>query len=502
MANSGKRGWAKWIWLLILIVIGVGAVLYFKNDHTEPPQYQTALVTRGDMIQAVTANGTLNPVLNVQVGSQVSGNISKLFVDYNSLVKSNQVVAQLDPAVFEASVKQAEADVANTKAAMELAQVEAKRSDALFKAKLISESENDKAIATLHQSQAQIQIKQAALDRAKLDLSHCTIYAPVDGIVISRSVDVGQTVAASMNAPVLFQIANDLAKMQIDANVSEADVGTVEEGQLVHFTVDAYPNRTFIGRVTQIRNSPITVQNVVTYDTVIGVTNTDFKLKPGMTATISIITGQRSNVLKIANAAFRFKPADPVTNQTVVAKWLAKIGLGSSAKPAAAPTNEVVLAKGGTTNKVDVAEATQPPLTGNEPPEELRRRIREMRDRGEEVPAEIQAKMRALYQSGALQRPSGGGGGAGGAGGRTRNAAPAARTIYELTMKTPATGGDPAPTPQPVRVRTGITDGSYTEISDGVKEGDEIITGVKVQRPATTPAPQGNSPFGGGGRRF
>ena len=154
----------------------------------------------------------------------------------------------------------------------------------------------------------------------------------MDGIVISRNVDVGQTVAASMNAPVLFQVANDLAKMQIDANVSEADVGTVEEGQHVNFTVDAYPNRTFIGRVTQIRNSPVTVQNVVTYDTVIGVTNSDFKLKPGMTATVSITTAQRTNVLKIPNAALRFKPPEPSTNQTLVARLLAKIGLGKETK--------------------------------------------------------------------------------------------------------------------------------------------------------------------------
>ena len=157
----------------------------------------------------------------------------------------------------------------------------------------------------------------------------------MDGIVISRNVDVGQTVAASMNAPVLFQIANDLSKMQIDANVSEADVGTVEEGQNVSFTVDAYPSRTFIGRVVQIRNSPITVQNVVTYDTVIGVTNSDFKLKPGMTATVSITTAQRTNVLKIPNAALRFKPPEPSTNQTLVARLLAKIGLGKETKTAA-----------------------------------------------------------------------------------------------------------------------------------------------------------------------
>jgi HlyD family secretion protein len=499
MANSGRRGWTKWLFILILIAAAVGAVFYFKKDHAEPPQYQTVTVARGDLTQVVTANGTLNPVLNVQVGSQISGNIAKLFADYNSLVKSNQIVAQLDPAIFEAAVQQAEADLASAKAGLELSKVEATRSESLFTNKLISGSDYDKAIATLHQGEAQVKMKQASLNRAKLDLSHCTIYAPVDGIVISRSVDVGQTVAASMNAPVLFQIANDLSNMQIDANVSEADVGTVEEGQLVNFTVDAYPNRTFLGRVTQIRNSPVTVQNVVTYDTVIGVTNSDFKLKPGMTATISIITAQRTNVLKVANAALRFRPPEPATNQTVVAQWLAKLGLGGEKKKPAA-TNEVAAAKPAGTNGIAVAAAAAP-LTGNEAPEELFRRVREMRERGETVPPEIQSKLRALFQSGALQRPSGGPGGPGG-GGRSRATQSASRNIYLLKMAKPADGGDPVPTAEPVRVRTGITDGVNTELMQGVKEGDEVIVSVKSSRPAATPSSSsGSSPFGGP-RRF
>ena len=247
MANDSKFRWSKWILVLVVLGAAVGGVMYFKNDHTAAPQYQTVAVTRGDMTQVVTANGQVNPVVNVQVGSQVSGNIAKLFADFNSLVKSNQVVAQLDPPSFVSTVHQAEGDLANAKATLELQQVEAKRSKALFDNKLISDSDYDTAVASLHQAEAQVKMKQAALERAQLDLDHCTIYAPVDGIVISRNVDVGQTVAASMNAPVLFQVANDLAKMQIDASVSEADVGTVEERQHVNFTVDAYPNRTFIG---------------------------------------------------------------------------------------------------------------------------------------------------------------------------------------------------------------------------------------------------------------
>ena len=496
MAKDGKFHWSRWILVLLVFGAAVGGVMYFKSDHTEALQYQTAPVARGDLTQLVTASGQLNPVLNVQVGSQISGNIAKLFADFNSLVKSNQVVAQLDPAIFQASVHQAEGDLANARAGLELQQVQAKRSKVLFDNKLIPESDYDQAVASLHQAEAQVRIKQAALERSQLDLAHCTIYAPVDGIVISRSVDVGQTVAASMNAPVLFQIANDLSNMQIDANVSEADVGTVEEGQNVSFTVDAYPNRTFIGRVVQIRNSPVTVQNVVTYDTVIGVTNSDFKLKPGMTATVSITTAQRTNVLKIPNVALRFKPTEPSTNQTLVARLLAKVGL--SKEPKTPLTNAVQIAKAGGTNRVETAENASPPLTGNEPPELLMRRVREMRDRGEEPPPEIRAKLRELFQSGALQRTGQGGQPAGGGGGSRLRSAPAWRNIYVLTTNTPPGSSNPVLMPRPVRVKAGITDGSYTEITDGLQEGDPVITAVKLPASqAATQAPAGTSPFGG-----
>lgn len=499
MANDKSRWPKRALWLILLVIVVVACLWYFNSRRAEAPQYQTASVARGDLIQVVSASGTLNPVLNVQVGSQISGNIAKLFADFNSLVKSNQVVAQLDPAIFQASVHQAEGDLANTRAALELQQVEEKRSKSLFDAKLISNSDYDQAVASLHQAEAQVKIKQAALERSKLDLDHCTIYAPVDGIVISRNVDVGQTVAASMNAPVLFQVANDLSKMQIDANVSEADVGTVEEGQNVSFTVDAYPSRTFIGQVVQIRNSPVTVQNVVTYDTVIGVTNADFKLKPGMTATVSITTAQRANVIKVPNAALRFKPPEPATNQTAVARLLAKIGFGKEPKTTA--TNGVAVANANGTNKVETAEGAAAPLTGNEPPEVLQRRVREMRERGEEPSPEIRAKLRELFQSGALQRTGQGGGPAGGGATARPRPAPAWRTLYVLTTNTPPGGGDPIPMPKSVRVKTGITDGSSTEITEGLQEGDAVITSVRLPASqSAAPAPAGQSPFGGPGR--
>jgi HlyD family secretion protein len=480
-------------------VIG-GGFWYYEAHRAEAPQYQTTPVTRGDLTQLVTASGQLNPVINVQVGSQISGNILKLYADFNSLVKSNQVVAQLDPATFQATVHQAEGDLANAKAALELAQVNAKRSAELLKNSLIPQSDNEKAIADLHQAEAQVQIKEASLERAQVDLAHCTIFAPVDGIVISRNVDVGQTVAASMNAPTLFVIANDLSKMQIDSNVSEADVGAIEQGQNVSFTVDAFPSRTFIGKVIQIRNAPITVQNVVTYDTVVEVNNSDLKLKPGMTATLSITIAKRTGVLKIPNAALRFKPPEPPTNQTFVARLLGKGGAGKEAKPIA--TNRLEAASSAATNKTDASEAA-PPLTGNEPPEELMKRVREMRERGEDPPPEIRAKLRELFQSGVLQRPTGGGPGSGGAGSvRPRSAQPSSRTVYTLTSAPPPGGGDLVPKPEPIRVKTGISDGAYTEILDGLNEGQPVITSVKMpQAQVSTPPPQGASPFGGGGGR-
>lgn len=272
--------------------------------------FQTAPVTRGAITQAVTATGTLNPVVNVQVGSQVSGNIQKLFADFNSQVQAGQVIAQIDPAVFQAIVTQAEGELANARAGLELARLNAGRTRSLVAKQNTAQSEMDQATAALQQAEAAVKIKQGALERAKVDLENCAIRSPIDGLVISRNVDVGQTVAASLSAPIIFQIAQDLSQMQIHANVAEADVGAVTVDQDVEFSVDAFPYHTFRGKVVQVRNAPTTVQNVVTYVTVIGVDNPDLKLKPGMTANVSVVIAQRPDVLKISNAALRFRPPD------------------------------------------------------------------------------------------------------------------------------------------------------------------------------------------------
>lgn len=367
--------------------------------------FQTSTVTRGEITQAVTATGTLNPVINVQVGSQVSGNIAKLFADFNSDVKAGQTVAQIDPATFQATVTQAEGDLASAQAALELARLNAGRAQALVSKQSSAQSELDQAVANLHQAEANVKIKEGALQKAKTDLDHCTITSPIDGTVISRSVDVGQTVAASLQAPVIFTIANDLAKMQIDAAVAEADVGVVEVNQPVDFTVDAFPNRIFKGKIVQVRNAPTTVQNVVTYDTVIGVSNPELKLKPGMTANVSIVIAHKDNVLKLANAALRYRPAD--------------------ASPAsAAPSRSPNAARG--------------------------------------------------------------------AGGKTGNARERKtdRTVYLLRGSKP----------EPAQIKTGISDGIASEITEGLKEGDVVV--IAQVSTANAAAPQAN-PFGGGRpRRF
>jgi HlyD family secretion protein len=311
MAAKQSGGWFKWAFILLIAgAVIAGGVWYFQRGKNDAPQYQTTVVERGELTQLVTATGTLNPVVNVTVGSQVSGRISALNVDYNSVVKSNQIIAEIDPSTYQAAVEQSTADLANARANLELQQVEYNRSSELYSNKLISGSDYDTALATLHEAEAMVKIKQASLNNSMVNLAYCKIHSPVDGVVISRAVELGQTVASSFNTPTLFQIANDLTKMQIDSNVAEADVGGIEEGQDVSFTVDAYPYRTFHGAVVQVRNSPTTVNNVVTYDCVIGVTNADYKLKPGMTANASVIIAQREDALSIPNSALRFHPPE------------------------------------------------------------------------------------------------------------------------------------------------------------------------------------------------
>jgi HlyD family secretion protein len=311
MATKQSSGGLKWlVTICAIIAVAGGGIWYFKRGNSNAPQYETTPVARGDLTQLVTATGTLNPVLNVTVGSQVSGRITKLNVDFNSIVKANQVIAEIDPSTYEAQLSQVKANLANARANLELQQANLQRAEQLYTNNLIAKSEYDTAVATRDEAAAQVQIQNASVTNATANLGYCKILSPVDGVVISRAVDLGQTVASSFSTPTMFQIANDLTKMQIDSSVAEADVGSVLEGQDVDFLVDAYPNRTFHGVVTQVRNAPTTVNNVVTYDCVIGVTNADYKLKPGMTANVSIIVAQRESVLTVPNGVWRFVPPD------------------------------------------------------------------------------------------------------------------------------------------------------------------------------------------------
>jgi HlyD family secretion protein len=408
MSEKSNGGKGKWILLAAVLVAGAGGYFYFHHGGSEKMSYNTVAVTRGELTATVTATGTLNPVVNVTVGSQVSGRISKLYVDYNSPVTKGEVLAEIDPATYQAAVEQADADLANAKANLELQQAQFERNAELFTNKLVSGSDYDTAVATLDEAKAMVKIKEASLNNSKVNLNYCKIVSPVDGVVIQRAVELGQTVASSFNTPTIFQIANDLTKMQIDSNVAEADIGGVVEGQSVEFGVDAYPLRTFHGTVAQVRNSPITVNNVVTYDTVISVTNADYKLKPGMTANVSVITAQREDALKISNVALRFRPPD---NAVVLTNTVAS-GAG---------TNEVAGGKGPRKGK------------GN---------------RG-------------------------------------------VRTVYVLA------GDESAPQLKAVPVKTGITDGIFTEVVDGLKEGDKIVSGV-VQADAQNSTTSTSSPFGGG----
>lgn len=309
-----RRPWGRWLIALALLGGAGWALTGFLggDDRGSGVRLATVEVDRGDLQQTVSATGQLNPVVNVQVGSQVSGMIDEIMVDFNSEVRRGQVLARLDTATFEANVRQAEGEVASAEAALQLAEVEVQRLRQLSEREIVSRAEVDQAEARLKQAEATLQIRSHALDRAQSELARCTIYSPIDGIVISRDVDVGQTVAASMTAPVLFTIANDLTQMQINSLVPEADIGGVRDGQHVHFTVDAHPTRRFEGTVVQVRNAPVIEQNVVTYDTVIEVHNPEGLLKPGMTATVTIVTDEQEDVLRVRNTALRARLPDAV----------------------------------------------------------------------------------------------------------------------------------------------------------------------------------------------
>lgn len=299
---------------ILLIVVAVGATGYFllSGSAAKDMKFRTDKVTRGDVVVQVRATGTINPDTTVDVGSQVSGMIARLNVDFNSVVRKGQIIAIIDSTFLFASEKQAEANLERAQAEISQDKNNYDRTKELFDKQLAAQADLDAATATYDAAVASKKQAQAALDMAKVNLTYAVIRAPINGIVISRNVDVGQTVAASLQAPTLFQIANDLRRMQVQASVDEADIGQIKGGQQVTFTVDAYPEEQFQGIVSQIRLQPITVQNVVTYTVIIEVQNPDLKLRPGMTATVSILVDKRENVLRVPSLALRFQPPEDI----------------------------------------------------------------------------------------------------------------------------------------------------------------------------------------------
>lgn len=293
----------------IVILIGI-AILVFSSFRKGSGEivYKTAKVDRGDISSYVSATGTINPINAVEIGNQISGTVESVYVDFNSRVKKGDPLARIDPAPFRAKLTQTEADLKKAQLDYELAKRIMDADEELYKKRLIPKQEYDDSKAKFSSAAATLESARAEFDTAKSNLDSTTIRSPIDGVVISKDINVGQTIALGHQSPAPFLIAEDLANMQLDAYVSEADIGKIKEGQEGSFTVDAYPNETFKGRVSQIRNSPITTQNVVTYDVVLSVDNHELKLKPGMTADVKILVAHREDVLRVPRAALRFIP--------------------------------------------------------------------------------------------------------------------------------------------------------------------------------------------------
>ncbi len=304
------------ILLAVIILASIAVGYYLSQDKNVEQRYKLQAAEKGELSQTVSANGTLNPVILVNVGTQVSGTVKKLYVDFNSKVEKGQILMELDNAQLTAQVKQSQANVMSASAALDLASANEARTRKLFAQEYVAQQDLDTSIQASKAAQAQLQVSHAQLDRDRANLAYSVIRSPVSGVVVARSVDIGQTVAASFQTPTLFQIAQDLSKMQIDSSFAEADIGHIRVGQTVRFNVDAFPNRSFNGEVRQVRLNPTTVQNVVTYNVVIAVDNPEKILLPGMTAYVSIIVAQRQDTLLVSNAALRYKPTEPVSANT------------------------------------------------------------------------------------------------------------------------------------------------------------------------------------------
>ena len=526
-----KRRLYSLVLALIVIAAAVGGYAWWKDWFKSQPDYRLAKVERGSITAAVSATGTLTPVVSVQVGSQVSGQLKDIYVDYNSIVKKGQLIARIDPQSFQLRVNQAQADLEATRAnaltqranlaalGAEIARVkvmyadaerEYKRNQMLFEKGFVSAAVLDKAQATLDAMREQVKAAQAQLavgesqvrnaeavvkqrdsqlSQARVDLDRTEIRAPVDGIVVKKSVEPGQTVAASLQAPELFVIAQDLRQMQVDTSVDESEVGRIAIGQQAAFTVDAFPGRTFRGAVTQVRKAAQVVQNVVTYIAVIGTSNTDLSLFPGMTANVRITVDTRENVLKVPNAALRFRPTGVADAPTGGADTAApgagageeKGGKGKGGGQAQLErlTKELQLNAEQRTRVEGIFTETRAKIgeISTEDQAERRRQIERLRAESRARVAEVlNPEQRARYEAMA-------------GGGRARGGAASGGRVW---VPDPASGR-----PKAVPVRLGLTDGTYTELVSGdLKEGDEIIIGTADAGKSRAPQPSKGPRFG------
>jgi HlyD family secretion protein len=450
----------------VILVVLVGAILGYtliKKGKTAQVKYRTEVLAKGDLESLVTTSGSLNPVDTVDVGSQVSGKITMLGADFNSRVKKGQLLAQLDLDLLQAKVDQADSSYKSSVASLDQAKLaldnalkKFNRSKELFAKSQISieemetaESNYLNAKANVVSADSRLSQSKSSLDSSRVDLSYAIIRSPIDGVVISRNVNIGQTVAASYQAPLLFKLASDLTKMQLQCDIDETDIGKVKEGQKVRFTVSAYQGETFNGTVRQVRYSPTTVQNVVTYATIVDAENPDIKLMPGMTATVQIITGEAKGVVKIPNASMRFSPPLPKAD---VDKLLADAGIGGGQRGQGQPGQ-----------KTDGGQGQ----TGQ---------------RGQNSPG---------GQTG--QRGQGGqrGGGFAQGGDPSAELTPEMRARLEQMRNRPRQGGtiwilDDLGKVKPYAIRTGLTDNTYSELTRGeLKEGMKIIIGLETPLAST-----------------
>ncbi len=457
--------------LVILALAGAGGWFGWQKYHqASEVKYRTAEAKNGDLTQSVSANGTLKPVVLVNVGTQVSGTVNKLHVDFNDQVKAGQVLLELDPAVLNAQVEQTTASLANARASLDLALANENRAKTLFQQEYISRQEFDQATQQARSARAQVEQVNAQLGRDKTNQAYTIIRSPVSGVVVSRNVDIGQTVAASFQTPTLFQIAQDLRKMQIDTAFAEADIGSIKVGQPVQFTVDAFPNRNFTASVRQVRLNATTTQNVVTYNVVVAVDNPEALLLPSMTAYVGVITAQRSDVLLIPNAALRFRPPDapgtpPPARRERAAKGEATEGGGAPGGSAASGSS----AEAGEPGTEKAAKRRRPPVEGGGTASDGERRLAGKGTRAAGDAAGADAKGAGKGQR---QRP----------GQAVSSEGPRMESrgvVYVLENKQL----------RRVPVRVGISDGRFSELVGGdIKPGAKIVTGVEDNSAPSGPA--------------